>query len=341
MTDGPVFVTGASGFIARHVVLGLLRRGLPVRGAVRSREKAAHLRDSLSAHLGESLGPEGLDLRLLDLMRGEGWGAALEGCGALIHTASPVPMVQPKDPAEVIRPAREGTLRVLQAAAGAGVSRVVLTSSVAAISASRPARREMHFTEDDWTDPEAPGLQPYPRSKTEAEMAAWRFAEAHPELRLTTINPGFVLGPALDDDYGTSLAIVERVLRGRDPLVPPISFSLVDVRDVAELHLRALEDDTVAGQRVVAYAGQMWLSQIANTLRAEFPDRRIARLPAPAWAVRLAALVNRPLRYVTPTLGCRTTYDNARGRALLGRDFIPPEEAVRAAGRFLVEGGHV
>lgn len=340
MSD-PVFVTGASGFIARHVLLDLLRRGYRLRGSVRSLDRGEHVRASLSRHLGEELGPDRLDFRQLDLGSDAGWTQTMEGCGALIHMASPVPLAQPEDADDLIRPAREGTLRALNAARASGIRRVVLTSSVAAISGNATKAREIHLDEGDWTDPATPGLTPYARSKTIAERAAWELAEAHPELRLTTINPSFVFGPALDEDTGASLEVVERMMRGGDPAIPRVSFFVVDVRDVAALHVAALEDDRTAGQRIIAGSGQMWLRDIVAVLRAAYPDRRFPRWPAPDWLVRLLALKDRPLRFIVPQLGRKTLFDTGRGRALLGRDFIPPEDAVRAAAASLVEHGRI
>ena len=333
-----IFVSGASGFIARHIVLNLLLVGYRVRGSTRTQAKADHVRQSIARHLGKSYDPAKLELVHLDLLRDEGWIETLKGADALIHTASPVPLTQPDNESELIEPAVQGTLRALNAAHQAGIKRVVLTSSVAAISGSGTDTIEARFDENDWTDMQQPGLSAYAKSKTLAEQAAWEFVEDK-EIALTTINPSFVFGPALDDDFGASLSVIERIVKGRDPMLPRISFSIVDVRDVAQLHIAALSSQVVEGQRVIASAGQLWLMEIADVLRTIAPTHKIARRVAPNWLVRLLALWDKPLRFVVPSLGRRTIFHSTRCRVLLGRKPIPPEEAVRAAGKFMIENG--
>lgn len=331
----PVFVTGASGFIARHVILSLLREGHAVRGSVRSMAKADDVRASLARHLGRAA--DALDFRLLDLTSDAGWSSAMEGCGALIHTASPVPLEQPAQPDALVRPAVDGTRRALQAASHAGIDRVILTSSVAAITGCDvgPVAR---FTAADWSDPDLPGLSPYALSKTLAERAAWDSA-TQLGLRLTTINPSFVFGPALDADTGASLEVIQRLMTARDPGLPRLSFFVVDVRDVAALHLAALADDATVGQRVIAGSEQIWLRDIAAELRAAHPGHRIPRLPVPDWVVRVLARREPALRWITPSLGRVVTFDTDPGRALLGRALIPARTAVRAASESLVAQG--
>ncbi|WP_238368229.1 NAD-dependent epimerase/dehydratase family protein [Mesobacterium pallidum] len=331
----PVFVTGASGFIARHILLSLLRAGHAVRGSVRSVAKAEDVRASLARHLGRD--PEGLAFCLLDLTRDAGWSEAMAGCGALVHTASPVPLEQPDTPETLVLPAVDGTTRALDAAARAGIARVVLTSSVAAISGQK-AGAVARFTTTDWTDPNLPGLSPYALSKTLAERAAWQRAEAL-GLKLTTINPSFVFGPALDADTGASLGVIQRLLTARDPAVPRVSFFVVDVRDVADLHLAALTDDTTAGQRIIAASQQIWLREIAAELRAAHPGHPVPRLPAPDWLVRLLARREPALRWITPSLGRVVTFDTAPCRALLGREMIPARQAVRDGAASLIAHG--
>ena len=334
-----VFVTGATGFIAKHIVLGLLNGGHRVVGSARSAERGEEVAAAVRPHL-----YDGADLadRLrvvpLDLARDDGWEAALEGCDALVHTASPFPLEQPRDDAEIVATARDGALRALRAAHRAGAGRVVLTSSTVSIMNREPPEGRP-FDERDWTDPEHPTANPYARSKTLAERAAWEFAEATPDVALTAINPGFVLGPPLDRRYGASIKVVERVLRGTDPALPRFGFQTVDVRDVAAMHIRALERPETAGGRYAGVAGFLWFREMADVLREAFPDRRIARREAPDWLIRLLALRDRPLRTVVPILGRRDEISTGRARDELGMAFRPPREAVRAAGEALVRGG--
>jgi dihydroflavonol-4-reductase len=336
-----VFVTGATGFIAKHIVLGLLDGGHRVVGSARSADRAEEVAAAVRRHLKDAadLGDR-LRIVPLDLARDEGWDAALEGCDALMHTASPFPLEQPEDDAEIVATARDGALRAIRAAVRAGTGRVVLTSSsVAIMNREPPAGRP--FDERDWTDLEHPTANPYARSKTLAERAAWEFAEATPDLALTTINPGFVLGPPLDRRYGTSVKVVERLLRGTDPALPRFGFQTVDVRDVAALHIRAMERPESAGRRYAAVSEFLWFREMADTLRAAFPDRRIARREAPSWLIRLLALRDRSLRTVLPILNRRDEISTARARSELGMAFRPAREAVRATGEALVGNGWV
>lgn len=242
-----VLLTGVSGFIAKHVALKLLNAGYTVRGTLRRMDRSDEVRAALAPYLTEHAGE--LTFVQADLESDAGWADALQGITALVHTASPFPCAQPKDAATVIRPAVEGTERVLKAAAVAGVTRVVLTSSTVAVL--NEAKPDTLQDEADWCDIHLPTTTPYAKSKTLAERAAWEIAKAR-GLRLSTINPGLVFGPPLDEHYGTSLALVERILKGRDPMLPPTGLPVVDVRDVAEMHLRALQRPETEGRRYIA-----------------------------------------------------------------------------------------
>lgn len=330
-----VVVTGASGFIAKHILAKLLAAGHEVTGTLRNPARAEEVRAALRH---ADAGPAALD-RLhfapLDLESDAGWAEAFAGAEALIHTASPFPLAQPADAADLIRPAVEGTLRALRAAASAGISRIILTSSVAAISGRAEADRPV-LDETCWTDPDAPGTTPYAKSKTLAERAAWDFAAAHPAIRLTTINPAMVLGPPLDAHYGSSVRVIERILSGRDPMVPRVGFGVVDVRDVAEMHLRALERPATAGQRLMGVDRFLWLQEVAAVVAAHAAGRRIARRRAPDFLVRALALFDPTLRSVVPSLGHEDRFDNSRARDMLGLSFLPAEQAITETVRALL-----
>lgn len=332
MTD-TILLTGVTGFIAKHIALAALRRGLGVRGTLRNPGRAEEVRKALRPHLAEDDALDRLAFVPADLEQDAGWDAAMQGVGAVIHCASPFPIAQPDDPQELIRPAVDGTRRVLGAAARAGVRRVVLTSSVAAILSPGTIRVQ---DEGDWCDPDAPGVSPYEASKTLAERAAWEVAGAQ-GLALTTINPGFVLGPPLDRHFGSSLGLVLRILRGRDPMLPPMGLPMVDVRDVAEMHLRALERPETAGRRYVAAAGSMWLADWGRVLKAEWPTRRIPTRAAPPWAVRLLALAQPDLRVTLPKLGRLEQVSATRAAQEMGMAFIPADQALLASARWLVD----
>jgi dihydroflavonol-4-reductase len=259
----------------------------------------------------------------------------MAGADALLHTASPFPMGSPKDENDIVKPAVDGTLRALRAARESGVTRIVLTSSVAAIEAR--ARRGA-FAEDDWSDPAHPKSSAYYKSKTLAERAAWDFAAAHPGMQLTAINPALVLGAPMDANYGTSLALIERILSGRDPMVPDIGFGVVDVADISAMHIAALERPESIGQRFIGSNGTMTLPRIAQHLAARHPDRRIATRIAPKPLLQLLSLFDPSLRAVLPGIGAAPQFDNTRAREGLGIRFTAPLQAIdRAADAILAK----
>jgi len=339
--DKTILVTGASGFIAKHIVLQLLDAGFRVRGSVRNAARADQVRAAMLAHVAD---PNDLEDRLgfatLDLTTDNGWGPAMVGVDAVLHTASPFPLSQPDDQDALIRPAVDGTLRALRTANKAGVNRVVLTSSVVAISYSNPLPEVSVVSEDDWSDPASPHATAYARSKTFAERAAWEFVANNPAMQLTTINPAFVVGPPLDGHFGTSLAVIQRVLRGKDPMVPHLMFDFVDVRDIAAMHVSALQNPATIGERIIGSSGSMWLVDLAKVLKAAYPARRIPTRQAPNFLIRLMGQFDKPLQSIVPLLGKNITADNAKARAILGIDFIPVEQAITEAARYLVDNGY-
>jgi len=331
-----VLLTGVSGFIAKHVALKLLNAGYSVRGTLRRIDRADEVRAALAPYLTEHAGE--LSFVQADLESDAGWADAFQGVTALVHTASPFPLTSPKDPASVIRPAVEGTERVLKAAAAAGVTRVVLTSSTVAVL--NETKFDTLQDEADWCDTHLPTTSTYAKSKTLAERGAWEIAKAR-GLKLTTINPGLVVGPPLDEHYGSSLALVERILKGKDPMMPPFGFPMVDVRDVAEMHLRALQRPETAGRRYIASSGSMAMVDMARTLKAAYPTRRIPTREAPAFLVRLLALVDPALRTILPKLGHLERVSNARTVKEMGIEFIAPKAALLASADWLVKHGKI
>lgn len=338
MPDTTVFVTGATGFIAKHVVLQLLEAGYAVRGSVRAPDRADEVRNAIAPHLKDAAASmDRLDFVTLDLTRDDGWAEALAGCDALLHTASPFPMSQPKDEAHVIRPAVEGALRALRAAQAAGVGRVVMTSSVVAVEGTDLPRGRNEYTEEDWTETDRATTTAYAKSKTLAERAAWDFSKSRaPDMALTTINPALVLGPPLDRHYGTSIAVVERILRARDPMLPRFGFSVVDVRDVAAAHVRALQRDASIGQRIILADRFMWVRDMAEILKVAHPDRKIVTRRAPDFAVRGLAVFDRAVASIVPSLGKSWSFSRTRAEDVLGIEFMPAEGAVRASADWLI-----
>lgn len=331
-----VLLTGISGFIAKHVAAKLLLAGHSVRGSLRRMDRAVEVRAALLPVVGE-VALARLSFVELDLESDAGWDDAMQGVTALMHTASPFPVAQPKDPQVLIRPAVEGTLRALRAAHAANVTRVVLTSSTVAVTDTAKSGVQ---DETDWCNPDAPDTSAYGQSKTRAEQAAWEFSSTH-GLQLTTINPGFVMGPPLDSHYGSSIGVIARILRGKDPMVPMLDFPVVDVRDVAEMHLRALERPEVANMRILAVAGNMTMPAMAKELKRAHPNRRIATRVAPMFVLQFLALFDPQIKAILPAVGKSHPMSNARARDVLQMRFISPEGALRASADWLLSNGKV
>jgi len=329
-----ILVTGGTGYIAGVLIRQLFAEGWQVHTTVRDLAREPALRQLL----GVAPGDERLRCFQADLMADAGWAEAAAGCSHLAHVASPLPLGVPRDANELIAPARDGALRALKAARDAGVRRVVMTSSVAAISYGH-GPGEHHLTEKDWTRLEAPGIPPYVQSKTIAERAArdWVAREGG-GLEFCTVNPSVVLGPVASADYSASVVLVQSLLAGRIPALPRVGFGVVDVRDVAELHWRALNASGMAGERFIACAGFTWLHDIAALLRAELgaDARRVPTLQLPDWSVRLLASVSPTVRAAASELGVVRHQDAGHAQQRLGWVPRPPREAILAAAKDLI-----
>jgi nucleoside-diphosphate-sugar epimerase len=340
MTGG-VLVTGGTGFIGVHCLIQLLRAGYETRATVRDlgreRDVLAMLRQGGADEAGSRL-----TLFQADLNSDAGWAEAVAGCDYVLHVASPFPSRVPKDENELIAPARDGALRVLRAARDAGVKRVVLTSSFAAIGYGAGSRTSA-FTEKDWTDLSYSRLQPYQKSKTIAEREAWNFVTREGGgLELAVINPVGVLGPVLGSDYSTSILLVKRLLDGTVPGCPDIWFGAVDVRDVADLHLKAMTDPAARGERFLATSGDfVSVLQMAQILKAAAGDaaRKVPTRLLPNWLMRVVALFDPAVRGVLPELGKHKNASNEKARRLLSWSPRPPREAILATARSLSELG--
>lgn len=338
--DAPVVVTGATGFLAGHCILQLLEAGHAVRGTLRDASRGDGLRATLARHGGDV---SRVELVTADLSSDAGWDAAMAGASRVLHVASPLPRVIPKDPELLIRPAREGALRVLRAARDAGVRRVVMTSSTAAIVYGRGGRPEP-FTEADWSDPDGADHTNYTRSKTIAERAAWDFvAEEAPELEFTTVNPGLILGPVLEADYGTSAEAVLKLLNGDFPGVPRMGFPIVDVRDVADLHLRAMTHPAAPGERFLAATDFLWFSDIAAVLREALPDyaKRMPPRVLPNWLMRLVGLFDPVIGGILVDLDQYRPCDASKPREVLGWQPRSSRDAIVSTARSLIDEGLV
>lgn len=335
-------VTGASGYIAKHIVQQLLDAGWSVRGSVRSQNKASQIYATMKACVNS---PETLDERLsfveLDLSDDAGWNDALKDVDALIHTASPFPMDHPKDENDLIRPAVDGALRALKAAQNAGVTRVVMTSSsVAIISSDLPAGQHA-YTEENWTDINHKTMTPYIKSKTLAEQAAWDFVSKNPEMQLTTINPVFVQGAPLDAAMGTSVKVIKRILDHKDPALPDLYFPTVDVRDIAYMHIKALTTLASIGERFIGSDQILSFQDFAQIIKDDNPSRKITTRVAPHWVMKLIGLFDPAVRGIIPQLGWRHDVSNAKARDILGIEFRDARQAVRDVAKYLIENDMV
>jgi nucleoside-diphosphate-sugar epimerase len=331
-----VLVTGGTGFLGGWCIATLLERGYDVRTTVRDLKREQAVRDTVAAS-GVDAGDR-LTVLAADLTSDAGWPEAVDGSRYVMHIASPFPPVQPKDPDELIVPARDGALRVLRAALDAGAERVAMTSSIAAIRSDRAATADAPLTEDDWTDGNDASRTPYVRSKTIAEQAAWEHVRAAgAEDRLATINPGAIIGPALNDDHSYSLQAIQRVLDGM-PAAPKLGFTFVDVRDVADLHLRSLTDPAGGGERFIATDRFLWIAQVAAILRERLGEaaRKAPTHVAPNVLVRTMALFDGSLRSVVGDLGKESFISSEKARTVLGWTTRPVEDSIEDCGRSLV-----
>ena len=332
MTD-TVLVTGISGFLGGHVALQLLNAGYRVRGSVRNLSKADKVRDTLSKAGADT---SRLEFVALDLLSDAGWAEAMAGIRFLQHTASPFVLETPKDPDDLIRPAVEGTRRAIAAALASQVERVVLTSSIAAIQYGH-ADYSRAYDEADWTNLDSANTGAYPMSKTLAEREAWTLMDAagrHDDLAV--INPAGILGPLLDEDPGTSSTLVRRLIDGKLPAVPKLAMSVIDVRDVAALHVDAMTNPAAGGQRCIASTGTYWMSDMGRMLKPSFPDRRIPTVELPTWLIRVISLFDRDIRDNMQEIGTMKPLDGERGSQRLGRPLIPADAATIATARSLI-----
>ncbi len=331
-----VLVTGGTGFLGGWCIAALLERGYDVRTTVRDMAREQDVRETANA---AGVDSTRLEVRAADLNDDAGWAEAVAGCRYVLHVASPFPPVQPKDPQELIVPARDGAMRVLRAALDAGAERVVMTSSIAAVRSGRLSSEQEPYTEADWVDGDDTARTPYVRSKALAEQAAWeRARDADAGQRLATINPGAIIGPALNKDSSYSLQAIQRLLDGM-PAAPRLGFTFVDVRDVADLHVRAMTAPAAGGERFIATDQFMWLAEVASVLRDRLGEaaKRVPTRVAPDLLVRALALFDGSLRSIVGDLGKRSWFSSEKARATLGWTTRPVEDSIVDCARSLVQ----
>jgi nucleoside-diphosphate-sugar epimerase len=340
MSMSKVLVTGGSGFIAAHAIVQLLAAGHEVSASVRNLKREADVREMLKQ--GGAEPDDRLSFFAADLESDAGWPEAVAGCEFVLHVASPFPAGVPNHENDLIAPAREGALRVLRAARGAGVKRVVLTSSFAAVGYGQPPRNAP-FDETNWTDPNGADVGAYAKSKTLAERAAWDFiAREGGGLELSVVNPVGVFGPVLGSDYSTSILLVQRLMDGAVPGVPKLHFGVVDVRDVADLHIRAMLHPAAKGERFLAVAGDfVTMVDIARLLKARMgaAGGKVPTRQLPNFLVRVAALFDPAVRLILPELGKVKNATNAKARRLLDWSPRSNEDSILATAESLVRLG--
>ena len=338
---GVVLVTGGSGYIAGFCIAHLIREGWRVRTTVRSLTREADVRAAAGTlvEVGDRL-----EFAVADLNSDVGWAGALAGCERVLHVASPIPAANPLDDGELIRPARDGALRVLRAARDAGVARVVMTASTAGVAYGRGGRSQP-FTEADWSDAaNRADSSAYERSKTLAERAAWDFmAREGGSLELVTVNPGAVLGPVLGRDYSASIEIVKKLLDGSLPGLPRFGWPLVDVRDIADLHYRAMVRPEAAGERFIGAGPFYWMADVARVLRERLPRiaRRVPSRNLPNWLVRASSVFDATVRGRLFELGKERPVSSEKARRVLGWSPRSNDDAIVATAESLVAHGLV
>jgi dihydroflavonol-4-reductase len=334
---GTALVTGGSGYIAGYLIRQLVAEGWTVHATIRDLANEATVRKLLAVD----------DARVrffaADLTRDAGWAEAIAGCTHVAHVASPLPGRVLKDPDELIVPAREGVLRALRATKAAGIRRFVMTSSVAAIAYGRG--RGVHtFTEADWTPPDYPGGSPYIRSKAIAERAArdWVAREGG-DIEFCSVNPSVVLGPVWSRDFSSSIAVVKKLLDGSVRGCPDMGFGIVDVRDVAAMHVRLLEEPGMANERFIASGPFLKMIEIARILREKLGEeaRQVPTRVLPDLLVRFGALFDPLVKAFVNELGSVRNMDASHAKAVLGWVPRPPEESIVDAARSLIDLGIV
>jgi len=332
-----VLLTGISGFLGSHIALQLLKEGYEVRGSVRNLKKSKNVRQTMKNH-GADI--NNLEFVALDLGSDDGWQDAMDGIDVLMHTASPFVTSMPDDKMELITPAVEGTKRAIKAALAAKVTKIVLTSSAVAIMHGHEKDRKRPFTSDDWTNLNSTGVNAYMESKTLAEKAAWEIMEKAGRTNdLVAINPTLILGPLLDNDLGTSGALIMRLLNGSVPAAPRFYFPTIDVRDVASLHLAAMKNPDVGGQRIIAFSNGLWIKQIAQTIKSNFPQfsSKMPKFEMPDWAVRIYAIFDKDVRGSINELGVVHHFEADLAKEMLGGNLITAEQSVIATVTSILE----
>ncbi|MBI5352353.1 MAG: NAD-dependent epimerase/dehydratase family protein [Chloroflexi bacterium] len=338
----PILVTGASGFVALHTIIQLLEQGYKVRATLRTLSREAEVRETVAKHVDIN---DKLEIVTADLSQDSGWNEIVKGCESVLHIASPFPLFEPKNEDELILPAVQGTQRVLRAAHDANIKRVVIVSSVAAVSAGHHGENKT-FDENDWSIIEN-NIGAYSKSKTLAERAAWAFingAENKNKMEMVAINPPLIAGPVPNKDFPTSAELISTFMLGQVPGVARIKMGFVDVRDVASALILAMTTPEAAGNRFIVSAGTMWLKEIAETLYKNYASRgykKIPRIEFPSFLVRILALFDKKIARVSGDLNWDYGLLNEKAKRILKWNPRTPEESILSMAESLIEQGFV
>lgn len=320
-----VGVTGAGGFIGRHIVSALLREGVKVTATKRDLSNIGSLRADIQTEV--NCEEDSLQFVAADLLSDDGWDTIFQGCDAVIHTASPFPSRPPKSPDELVETAEKGTERVMRAAHMAGVSRIIITSSVAAIMMRADLDANASYDETHWSDPDHRRADAYSLSKLRAEQKAWQLSEEL-GLELTVLNPGLVFGSPIGQSAGTSVGIIKRLFDGKDMALPDAGFPSVDVRDVAKAHVLALQSPDCIGERIALSQDTLAMVEMAGLLRSIYPSKRIPKSVATGLMVKTAARFDPELQTVLPFLGFHPKVSSSKARDLLNIEFRDVKESI-------------
>ena len=340
--DKRIMVTGISGYVGLHMTVEGLKRGYSIRGTVRSDEKAEECQKYLK-NLVSKEELTRLEVAVANLTEPNCWDEAIKDCDAILHVASPLVASNPKDKNELISTARTGVKHVFEAAMRQGVTRIIYTSSVAAVMYGHDGSKS-HYTESDWSNAEGKINTDYAKSKTLAEQDAWQYAKNYPELELTTILPGGILGPIITDHVSPSTSIVYGLLTGEFSLgVPNCHFPIVDVRDIVTAHLNAIERDQSIGERIMLGAESIWIKELAEIVKNNFPNNqaKISLRILPKWLLSIFALFNDPLKQLIIQLDMRRELSYQKAQDLLDINPRSPEEAVLATAKDIIRLGLV
>ena len=335
-----VLVTGISGFIASHIAVRLLEKGYVVRGTVRNAVKGA----DIAAKICEAAGkPEGsIELVEADLSSDAGWEDAVQNCRYIQHIASPLPIEPPSDREGLVPEARAGAQRVLEHGFSAGAERIVMTSSIASMIGQRNRPKHFKFGENDWTDPDWKKQTAYPVSKTRAEISAWAYAEAQGlKERLTVVNPAMVFGPDPFNNGSASLQVIKALLNKEFPKSPQLAFPVIDVRDVAAIHIAAMTAENAGGRRLIAGKETLWFKDMANILREAYPNAKLPKGELPNILLKLISVFDERLKTLLADLGIFNEADSAYVSTITQVMPRPAKEAVLATAESLIANGVV